>query len=70
MMTAAQLNEAEREARVILAGLAKLDRKYRRLLGERRICTCRPCLRAWALRGLAVVALAADLYAAHLFGWI
>ena len=35
-----------------------------------RPCFCGPCVRFHAIRGLAVVALAADLYAACKFGWL
>ena len=72
-----QSQPIEREARAILAGLGQLDAQYRNLLararGERparRLCTCRPCLMMWALRGLGVAGLAVDLYTAHRFGWV
>jgi hypothetical protein len=52
-MTASQLKDIEREAREIQA---------------RRLCTCCPCLRAWAFRAAGILALLADLYAAHRFG--
>lgn len=63
-MSVIHLIRVEAEARRLIARARKVNRKAARARGENtpRLCTCRPCLTMWALRGLAAAAAVVAVY--------
>jgi len=70
-MPVIQLMSIEIEARRLIARARRISRQAARDRGERPASRlCRHRMTVYALRGLVVTGLAADLYGMYRFGWL